>query len=510
MADLIPTISEKCQGAMLASAIGDALGWPNERRQNKIQNNSPTGEMFPAWTRTIRFPHWHQEQILPGEYSDDTQLTLAVARSILTENWEFQFAMHELPYWLSYERGGGKAIKNAAKACRDKTVLWKQKNVQEYFDAGGNGVTMRILPHVVSRAHDTDVNGLMIEVIQDGIITHGHPRALVGALCFAYALNYLLNKEDVLKFGELVSAILDAKATWGILPEDNTLEEWRNVAITQSGYDYMTVWYQTVDQMIDRLHYIKNSLEKGILTDDNKALRDLECFSKANGAGDVATLAAIYLTSKYANNPILGVKIPALAKGMDTDTVASMTGALLGMLCGTSWIPNEWKMVQDYTCIVKITELLLANQKLESTKAYIKQEMQDDKSWSKTPMGMARLVESYSIQSKNADVIIRKIMSALGQTIYVKEYHEKEKGSAKEKMAAPSDGEVLDFDGKLSFSVNQAEISELLKCQSLGRKTFSKILQIVDALMLQESPENIAKKLNVDLESVKTISRYIA
>lgn len=28
----IPTQMEKCKGAMLATAIGDALGWPNEPR----------------------------------------------------------------------------------------------------------------------------------------------------------------------------------------------------------------------------------------------------------------------------------------------------------------------------------------------------------------------------------------------------------------------------------------------------------------------------------------------
>ena len=33
----IPSIAEKCKGAMLASAIGDALGWPNELKASNTK-----------------------------------------------------------------------------------------------------------------------------------------------------------------------------------------------------------------------------------------------------------------------------------------------------------------------------------------------------------------------------------------------------------------------------------------------------------------------------------------
>ena len=77
--------------------------------------------------------------------------------------------------------------------------------------------------------------------------------------------------------------------------------------------------------MANRLKYIQDSLKKGLILDDRKVLTELECFTKVNGAGDVAALAAIYLSSRYANNPSLGIKIPAFSYGADTDTIASMT-----------------------------------------------------------------------------------------------------------------------------------------------------------------------------------------
>jgi len=90
-------------------------------------------------------------------------------------------------------------------------------------------------------------------------------------------------------------------------------------------------------------------------------LTELECSGKANGAGDVAALATIYLASRYANNPSLGIKVPALSFGADTDTVTSITGGLVRMLSGANWIPTEWKAVQEYDCLIQITELLLAD-----------------------------------------------------------------------------------------------------------------------------------------------------
>ena len=99
----IPTQIEKCKGAMLATAIGDALGWPNEPRSKNRAKKTKVMDNFVGWIRSSNNPRWHDEKILPGEYSDDTQLTLAVARSIIAGDWETFFAEKELPFWLNYE-----------------------------------------------------------------------------------------------------------------------------------------------------------------------------------------------------------------------------------------------------------------------------------------------------------------------------------------------------------------------------------------------------------------------
>ena len=426
MSMVIPTKIEKCKGAMLATAIGDALGWPNELRSKNRIKKPKVMDHFVEWTRSSNNPRWHDEKILPGEYSDDTQLTLSVARSIIAGNWEKFFAEKELPFWLNYERGGGGALLKAAKSYKKGLLLWQSQYTRDYFNAGGNGATMRILPHVIASAKTSNTTKLMQDVIKDTLITHGHPRAFLGATCYAYALDYLLRKDTVLEYGELVTAVIDGQNDWGVILNPDVFGDWLSMA-HQHEYDFFTEWENTRARMVRHLEFIRLSLKKGLILDDTKMLTDLECFGKTSGAGDVAALAAIYLTSRYANNPSLGIKIPAFSFGADTDTIASITGGLLGMLNGTNWIPTEWKTVQDYDCLIQMAELLSADNKKEATKREVAEAKAQNNQWSVTPIGKMRLVESKSVpNSTHGIVIIEKWQTTLGQTLYTKTYQPKE------------------------------------------------------------------------------------
>src|SRR6266853_2975960 len=151
----IPSL-DRFQGAMLCSTVGDALGWPTEFLKPD-GNHKPPFELpvhdFVQWKKLVGGRWWGYEQkIAPGEYSDDTQLTLAVARCI-TEDGEFEperFAYEELPLWLQYERGGGKSVKTAARKLIGKNASWLRNFYKQgdlnYKNAGANGAAMRNLP----------------------------------------------------------------------------------------------------------------------------------------------------------------------------------------------------------------------------------------------------------------------------------------------------------------------------------------------------------------------------
>ena len=543
MSTVIPTQIEKCKGAMLTTAIGDALGWPNEpRAKNRAKSRPKIIDHFIEWTRSSNYPRWHDEKILPGEYSDDTQLTLSVARSIITGDWEKFFAEKELPFWLNYERGGGGALLKAAKSCKEGVLLWQSNYTRDYFNAGGNGAAMRILPHIIASAKTPNTTKLMIEVIKDTLITHGHPRAFLGANCYAYALDYLLRKETVLEYGELVTAVIDGQKDWGANLNPNVFGKWINSAQQHCEYDFFAEWKSTRDRMIRQLELIRVSLKKGLILDDTKVLPDLECFGKANGAGDVAALAAIYLASRYANNPSLGIKIPAFLFGADTDTIASMTGGLLGMLNGLDWIPTEWKAVQDYNCLIQIAELLFADNKREATKEEVTEAKAQGNRWRATPIGKMRLIDSRSVSNgKNGVVQIEKWETILGQTLYTKTFQSNDIQSQQlqinnqtqmhqqptlfdmasqmqvKKTAVspqiPTAGQQNIAEQKQSrqFVLNMASISDLLSNPKFKTNiTVGKMLKIIRSLIENhETSTVIAKKYRVEQSIVELIDNCI-
>ena len=370
-------ILKKAAGGILGAACGDALGWPNERvgrsTSDKSRSQRPLTE-FRKWTRRSGGRYYpHEETIDAGTYSDDTQLILCIARSLQHgTRWWDRFCRVELPFWTLYERGGGGATKRSADAWIDGVPPWsegrKRNDVKRYFDAGGNGVAMRILPHALFMA-DSDVFGPVAQnILLDGIATHGHPRALVGALCYGYALWKSLRRTEQLQFGEVIDDLLDNTKDWGSFPESNpTSAEWRHAADKQVA-GYQSLWDAAVNELAEYLNVCREGISKGALTIDDDILRSLRCYDrKVSGAGTVAAAAAVYLASRYAPEPMNGVTQAAYAVGADTDTIASMTGGLLGTINGVEWLSSLKASVQDSEYLKEMAKALAAKNTITGT-----------------------------------------------------------------------------------------------------------------------------------------------
>ena len=346
----------KAEGAFLALAAGDALGWPQEMPRNILGNRGNAGAHveFEEWRRRGggRF-HPFEEVIHSGEYSDDTQLTLAVARSRIHHGpaWWKAFTRIELPLWTLYERGGGGATKRAANAWAGGSPPWKSSkrdNVRRYFEAGGNGVAMRVLPHALFLAGQDDPTTLMHDVVLDGMATHGHPRALVGATAYAYAAWSLARLSDTLRFGELLDTLLDESSAWGGFPTSTRdRSSWFESAADTTAMRYSRIWDQSAREMRELLEKARKGLQAGALADDHSVLKDLGCFGHAKGAGTSSAAGAAYLAARHAAQPVQGILRAAFEKGADTDTLAAMAGGLMGCLAGVEWLPQPWLQVQD-------------------------------------------------------------------------------------------------------------------------------------------------------------------
>jgi ADP-ribosylglycohydrolase/catechol 2,3-dioxygenase-like lactoylglutathione lyase family enzyme len=355
-----PGLLDRAEGAFLGAAVGDALGWPVEDRSGRIggrRDLEPSFQFISWWRREGGRFQPHEEEIAPGSYSDDTQLTLAVARARLAGTpWWNWLTAHELPFWLLYERGGGGATKRAATSWSRGKAPWADKDLPRYLAAGGNGVAMRIAPHCVVTPSFDEVAAA---VIADGISTHGHPRALVGGLLQAYAVHRSLFNREVLAYGELIEDVLAAPGWRHLNPPDNVAPEWEDVVTRGDGRPYRDLWNEVVDETEQMLRAARDGIAHGALSVDRPVLERVGAFGKNSGAGNVTAVAALFLASRYASQPSGGVVAASFAKGADTDTLAAMAGAILGAIHGTDWLGGIVRNLQDASYVRRLAHDLV-------------------------------------------------------------------------------------------------------------------------------------------------------
>ena len=364
----LQSLAARSRGVFLGAAVGDALGWPQEQNSNIVGGNRnryvDATPDFRDWARYAGGQYQKYIDPVPaGNYSDDTQLILATGRALQSDDWFEALTRRELPLFLLYSRGAGGATLRACRTWATGLAPWvsgttktSQKATENYFRAGGNGVAMRIAPHVIAHATGS-TEELVARVVEDGVATHGHPRALVGAAAYAVALHVLVNTEGTLEYGELPTRVA-ADKSWQS-PEillKNVSLDWMDVA-AEPIRDLIGPWTNTVNEMRGMLSLTEDVARAGTRGDDLGMLERLGAFDKkVNGAGTITAAAAIYLASRNAPRPMSGLLRAAFVKNADTDTLASMTGALLGALHGPDWLADLRARVQDREYIERMAD----------------------------------------------------------------------------------------------------------------------------------------------------------
>lgn len=430
---------ERAVGSFLAAAVGDALGWPFEGRARKSQSNAHAGSTrhsaeLEKWIRSGSRSQPYREPIAAGDYSDDTQLLLATARSILLgEGWWERFAFVELPFWLSYERGGGGATKRAAQAWLAGKAPWESKQHRaKYFEAGGNGVAMRILPHLLYADSSKDACCIAREIVANGLCTHGHPRALVGALLHGMALWLSLQQEEMLEFGALTRAVYQGFPEWAQL-QDVPIQ-WRGVFSDSEFRDYRAVWDKTVNESMALIEMAEDALRLGPLSAGPETLHKMGALNpKTNGSGTITAAAALFLASRYAATPLQGVQVAATSIGTDTDTMASMCGSILGAIHGDEWLGHFVTSVQDWRYIRKIAASLTSTRAVSASRTntrvtkrtcagfedrLVSMEVGDEIRLPDERQAVLRHIESMFSETAQADLLIFEAED--GQTLPVK------------------------------------------------------------------------------------------
>jgi ADP-ribosyl-[dinitrogen reductase] hydrolase len=288
---------------LLGTAIGDALGVPFE---TKLVNNP---ELIKWDGKTFQGSEHHD--LKAGQYSDDTQMSMMVAESLI-DNHGFKPSELAERYvdWIVSGRARGYG----------KTTLLAVNNLLEgksYRDSGvagsyGNGTAMRAAPIGVYFRNDLKEVVRVCKV--DSAITHASEEAEAGSIAIAYAAA-LAAQNDTEDLLERIHPLLP-------------------------------------DSKVKSIIYSLNSLVNAKHIPATAALRVLG--TKADVRQTVP--AALYCFLRFDNyhDAILA----AIKAGGDTDTTAAIVGGLFGTKLGMKSIDPTFYGVEDFDRLVELDSQL--------------------------------------------------------------------------------------------------------------------------------------------------------
>ena len=298
-------LKEKFLGTILGCAVGDALGAPFEFKKGfSIRAVDNLGEFY------------HPLDKCPlGQYTDDTQLTLALAETYIANLGfkGFDFAKRLAEFWARGEIiGPGISCTEAVKNLQSGKT-WR--NSGDIEGKAGNGAAMRASPTGLWNYDNPEQ--LKKDSIAQSQITHKDPRAKAGAAAVAFAIAYNLTHEKI-EPQEFADA--GAELIKDINPEF-------------SGY-------------ISRL-------PEWLAKEEQIALLEISCAGWLEPARWIdqitpfvipTVLVALYNFLRTPENFSLTVK-RTLQAGGDVDTTASIAGAISGSFNGVKAIPGN--LIED-------------------------------------------------------------------------------------------------------------------------------------------------------------------
>ena len=285
--------AEQYLGCLVGLAVGDALGYPVEGMSLR-QIHQKYG---PLGLGDFASRHGHP----PGSYSDDTQLTLAVARALLeagdksVDELMQAMARQFLAWYQSSDSARGPGLSTLA-ACANlaRGVAWNESGIR---DAKGCGAAMRVAPLALYFCRDREKLRHVAE--QSALITHAHPIAVAAAVVNACAVAHVLEKEPV---DELLDNLLRVAA-----PLSTEMEAALRKLKQCQGSDPPAAFAQIGE----------------------------------TGSGDHVVASGLFCFLRTAEDYRASVLAGVNCSG-DSDSIAAVAGALSGAYNGISAIPERW------------------------------------------------------------------------------------------------------------------------------------------------------------------------
>lgn len=282
------SFKSKIQGCILGAAVGDGLGFIVEKKtydeaqifvKELKANNLQTFK-----NRT--YPH----DFKCGQYSDDTQFSIILIELLLKYP---NFSSLDYLNRLAKEYSLNKLVGIGGNTKKIFEAYLKNQLVDDLVKNSSNGALMRSWVVGLFFKHRDELNQVSH---QQSKTTHDHPESILSCQVIARSVNYFLR-------------------------QGSSVEELRQIWDEHVSTDFLDL------QEPDFLSRMK----------DRYTRDDWEFVPP----GAMATLEAV-LYSVYHNSKFEEAIYQGISFGGDTDSVASLIGALMGIRLGSEVIPKSW------------------------------------------------------------------------------------------------------------------------------------------------------------------------
>ncbi len=320
-------LRERFLGSIVGCAVGDALGAPF---QGTLPSSFRVRKGEPVHFRKI--PIYSL-----GQYTDDTQLTLAILSAICRARSVdgAEIAREFVRLWDMGEIvGPGASTNEAIFNIMIRGMSWEESGTEE--GRAGNGTAMRAAPiGLWNYANPDDIER---DARVSSIITHKDARSVAGTIAVAKAVQICVNSDDI-KPVEFLTEISRSIRGTSELFADNI--------------DRLIEWHALEPDRALPLIYAAGNPDTGPRQP-----------GMVSGYVIPTVLCSLYFFLQSPRSYIDSV-VGSINAGGDADTVAAITGAISGALNGISSIPvtlvetlKDSKIIQELAeqlCVVAMS-----------------------------------------------------------------------------------------------------------------------------------------------------------
>lgn len=280
---------KQAQAVLFGLALGDALGWPTEFKSLER-------------IKATYGPDGIQEPPDPALYTDDTQMTFALAEGLLDAGLDADLDTQMNAVGKRFVEWMNTAPSRApGNTCLTGTtrfengVPWRESGVKH---SKGCGSAMRVA--AIGYLYQHDETKLVEVAHTSGIITHGHPAAIAASIAAAYMVKLALDGVHPSEYARRVLQITD-----GISDE--------------------------FDQAIYRVGQAHFASEERCLNHIGQGW-----------VGEEAVGLALWCVQHYPDDYVACVRRGANTEG-DSDSIACIAGSISAAHLGLDAVPADWR-----------------------------------------------------------------------------------------------------------------------------------------------------------------------